>query len=355
MTDHECTALPEAQERIALGMKILIREGCAARDFDALMPLLARYDKELMFCTDDAYPDDLQQGHIDALVRRAIAAGMPFWNVLQAACATPVAHYGLPIGQLRVGDSADFIVVDNFRSLTILNTYIGGTKVYDRYEGVQPALHVRTRRTTAALPNNFKARPVGVADLQVEATGSKMRVIAAHERSLLTDVLTVAPRVEAGYVLTDTRKDVLKLVVQNRYEEAAPQVAFIHGFGLKRGALASTIAHDSHNIIAVGVSDTDLAAAINALVSSKGGMVAVCGDRQELLPLPVAGLMSDEEGTEVARVHARLRTMAQHMGCRFEAPFMTLAFMALPVIPRLKLTDRGLFDSEHFCFTPLFC
>lgn len=374
-TDHECTTMQEADERLKMGMMIAIREGSAACDFERLFGLLASHDKDLMFCSDDKYPDELQKGYIDDMVRRAIAKGMPFWNILQAACVTPVQHYHLSQGLLRQGDNADFICVDNFMQMNILRSFVDGVEVFVKGKGVLPGIHTDTMCGTRTkiqpttdiqadeeeYPNNFHALPIKVEDLCLEPLSDKMRVMVAKEGQLYTDsciekplVQETATKASVKNVISDPRHDVLKLVVYNRYQTAAPAIAFVKGFGLKQGAIASTIAHDSHNIIALGCNDEEITHAINKLIAMKGGIVVCNGKVMKELALPVAGLMSPLSGDKVAKQHVALKKLAHEMGCMFAAPFMTLAFMALPVIPELKLTDKGLFDSRNFCFTKLF-
>lgn len=355
-TDHECTSLAEAEERIILGMKILIREGSAACDFEELSPLLAKYGDMLMFCTDDKYADELMQGHINTLVQRAVAKGYPLWNVLRAACVTPVKHYRLRHGILRDGDPADFILVDNLSDFNIMQTWLDGVKVYDRNEHTPDSVCRTTGcETPQVLPNQFKAQPLEVSALRIAipAGTERIKVIAATEGSLITRCMTAAPRVVDGNMVSNPDEDVLKLVVLNRYAAAPPAIAFIHGFQLQRGAIASTIAHDCHNIIALGCSDEEIVRAVNHLISTQGGIAACDGQQIWDLTLPVAGLMSPLSGEDAGRKHIELKAKVREMGCPFAAPYMTLAFMALPVIPELKLTDKGLFDGTRFEFTSI--
>lgn len=362
-TDHECTTLEEAEARLKLGMKVLIREGSAAHDFEALSPLLQNHSDNLMFCSDDKHPDELLDGHINLLVKRALKKGYPFWNVLRAACVTPVEHYHIPCGLLQEGDSADFIVVDNIADFNVLRTYIAGTELPGNVDNAELDKYYNGEisfpsEVGGEWPNNFHAKPISVEDLKVEPLSESMRVIVAANGSLLTGMEIVKPLVENGNVVSDIEHDVLKLVVYNRYTPAKPQVAFIKGFGLKEGALGSTIAHDSHNIIAVGTSDEALVAVVNQLIEMNGG-ISVCEfvDGKPVfksLPLPVAGLINPCKGEEVAYQFDKIAAISFRLGCEFDAPFMTLGFMALPVIPNLKLTDRGLFDSDKFTFTELF-
>jgi adenine deaminase len=345
-TDHECFTLEEALDKIAAGMKILIREGSAARNFDALHPLLSSHPQACMLCSDDLHPDALVQGHLDRLVRRALEAGHDAYDVLRAACVHPVRHYGLPVGLLQPGEYADLIVVDGLERLTVLQTYVRGRLVAER--GATRIAHV-----AAAPINNFTVGGVAESSLRVSARGPRLRVIEALDGQLVTRERIVPRRGAAGPLAADPERDVLKLAVVNRYREAAPALAFIAGFGLKRGALASSVAHDSHNVVAVGASDADLARATNAVLAQRGGIAVACDGAAEVLPLPIAGLMSADDGYQVARRYAALDARAKELGSRLRAPFMTLSFMALLVIPALKLSDRGLFDGQRFAFTPL--
>lgn len=356
-TDHEVYSYENALERVQMGMKIQIREGSAARNFDTLVNLLKKreFKDRVMICTDDIYPDELQEGYINHIAARAAAAGIPLWHIINAASVIPVKHYGMNVGLLQEGDSADFILVEDLNDFKVLQTWIGGEPVYDEgkcdiyRDGESPSM------PDGQYPNKFFAKPVSVEDIKVKAAGKLVKTIIATEGSLYTRTMDVEPKVIDGLAISDIGRDILKLVVYNRYGEAKPSVAFISGFKLKSGAIASTIAHDSHNIIALGTCDEDIVKAMNALVASKGGLCIVNGDEMKTLALPVAGLMSPEEGHAVGQKHKELKAMAKDQGCGFAAPFMTLAFMALPVIPELKLTDLGLFDGKKFCFTSLFC
>jgi adenine deaminase len=348
-TDHECFTADEARDKLAADMKILIREGSAARNFDALIELLPRYYDCLMFCSDDKHPDTLLLGHINQLVARAVALGFSVFEVLQVACLNPVTHYRLPVGQLRIGDPADFIVVENLTDFTVRQTYLNGALVAENGRCLLPAAPV-------AVINNFHAEPVQASQLASRATASESAltpVIECFDGQLITARRNLALPTAAGALLPDLKQDILKLVVLNRYAPGAPPaVAFIKGFGLQAGALASSVGHDSHNITAVGVDDESLARAINAVVAAKGGLAAAGPDGAELvLPLPVAGLMSDQPGPDVAAAYSRLDDFAKtQLGSGLQAPFMTLSFMALLVIPSLKLSDKGLFDGEKFEF-----
>ncbi|RQO32680.1 adenine deaminase [Taibaiella sp. KBW10] len=348
-TDHECTSLEEALYKIKHGMKILIREGSAAKNFEALVDLFSSHPEALMFCSDDKHPDELIKGHINQLVARAVAKGFDLFDVLYAACIAPVEHYALEVGQLQVGDAADFIVVSNLSTFDVLQTYIDGHMVAAAGENFETPF-------TPAIINHFNRHPVQAADFRLEvkdAASVSVQVIEALEGQLITTVATAQLAVEAGVLNSDLSQDVLKIAVVNRYKEAPVALGFIRNFGLQRGAIASTVAHDSHNIVVVGVTDEAMQSAVNALVASRGGIVVAEGDQINLMPLPIAGLITDKTALEAAAAYESLDLAAKTLGCRLAAPFMTLSFMALPVIPSLKMTDKGLFNVDSFNFTSL--
>lgn len=346
-TDHECVSLAEALHKLNHGMKIIIREGSAARNFEALIPLLEEFEDHIMFCSDDKHPDSLVEGHINKLVVRALAMGLDVFTVLKAACLNPVRHFGLNVGLLRPGDPADFIVVRDLVSFDVLRTYVGGRLVARKGKSLINSQPIKT-------PNNFHCAEIQPSALEVKALTDKMRVMVAHDGQLITTSEIRSPKVLNGLAVIDPVNDVLKIAVVNRYKISQPAVAFLRNFGLKTGAIASSVAHDSHNIIVVGVDDVSMASAVNALIRSKGGISAVQGSVIQVLPLPVAGIMSDKDGYEVARRYQEMDRLAKDLGSRLGAPYMTLSFMALLVIPSLKLSDKGLFDGEKFAFTDLF-
>ena len=344
-TDHECFTLEEALDKIDAGMKIQIREGSAAKNFAALHPLLSSHPDSCMFCSDDLHPDNLLHGHINKLVARAVAEGHDLMAVLRAATRNPVKHYGLPVGLLQSGDPADFIVVDNLHDFHVRQTFIDGRLVAEGGTS-------RIERVPVHALNRFGGTSKRVEDFAVPARGEFVRVIEALDGQLVTNELhRHVPEVNRCFV-ADVPQDVLKIAVVNRYADAPPAVGFIKGFGLKCGAIASSVAHDSHNIVAVGATDEDLCRAVNILVESKGGLAAAHDHRVEVLELEIAGLMSGD-GEAVAAGYARLGLMASELGTTLTAPFMTLSFMALLVIPSLKLSDRGLFDARAFRFVPV--
>jgi len=330
-----------------LGMNILIREGSAARNFDTLAPLLGTYPDQVMFCSDDKHPDDLLRRHINDIARRAILKGYDILTVIKACTLNPKKHYNLGTGLLQPGDPADFIVIDDPATFKVLKTYIDGNLVAENGKSF-------IRSVVEKPVNFFNARGILTEELAVKPLGEKIRVIEALEGQLITNSLAEVVKVENGNVISDPRRDILKIAVLNRYRPVPPSVAFIRHFGLKRGAIASTVAHDSHNIIAVGVRDEDIARAVNVLVDSKGGICCVDGDKIYHLPLPVAGLMSEKDGFDIASIYEDIDQKARELGSGLRAPFMTLSFMALLVIPELKLSDKGLFDGGRFKFTPVF-
>lgn len=347
-TDHECYTMEEAVEKIRYGMKILIREGSAAKNFEALAGLIAEYPEMVMLCSDDKHPNDLVSGHINQLVKRAFSLGYDKMKVLRCATFNPVKHYHLDAGLLQQGDAADFILVDDLENFTILETYVNGRKVAENGKTLIPSVAVSP-------VNQFHAKPLKSEDIIVRSGGNKIRVIKAIDGQLVTGELIVDARIENNEVKTDPENDVLKIVVMNRYFPAPPAIGFVQGFGLKSGAIASCVSHDSHNIIAVGTDDESIVVAINAIVSSQGGISVASGDELVVLPLPVAGIMSDEDGYKVAELYHILdEKVRKKLKSSLKAPFMTLSFMALLVIPDLKLSDKGLFDGRKFSFVELF-
>jgi adenine deaminase len=345
-TDHECFTMEEALDKIKYGMKIQIREGSAAKNFDALIGLLETHPDKVLFCSDDKHPNDLVKGHINQLVKRAVALGYDPLLVLRSCILNPVEHYRLDVGMLQAGDDADFILVDNLQDFNVIETYVNGALIAKDGKTLIDAVK-------ESEPNIFKATKIAVEDIAVPATSSRIKVIDARDGQLITGKMEVEAKVENGNVVGDVERDILKLIVINRYKKAAPARAFIHNFGFKSGAIASTVAHDSHNIIAVGATDEDLVNAVNLLIDSRGGISVVDGQAEHVLPLPVAGLMSADDGYKTAAAYEKTDALAKQLGSRLKAPFMTLSFMALLVIPELKLSDEGLFDGSKFEFTEL--
>lgn len=357
-TDHECFTKEEALEKLQYGMKILIREGSAAKNFEALVELLNDYSDNMMFCSDDKHPDSLLIGHINQLCSRAVEKGIDVFNVLQAACINPVLHYKLDIGLLREGDLADFIVVEDLKTFKVLQTFIEGELVAENGREQGGRWEIRDDIKTKKTINSFNCRKKDLADFIIHSNNSNAEklipVIEALEGQLITNRLSYSPKIIEGLIISDADRDILKLVVVNRYFEAPVAKSFIKNFGLKSGAIASSVAHDSHNIVAIGVEDESLCKAVNLVIEHQGGIscVAPYGDNTHstelVLPLPVAGLMSAVNGYEVAAAYTAIDAMAKSLGSTLSAPFMTLSFMALLVIPHLKLSDKGLFDGDEF-------
>ncbi len=350
-TDHEAMELEEAEEKIKKGMRILIREGSAAKNFEALYPLIDKYPDKVMLCTDDSHPDDLISWHVNEIVKRALAKGLDKFNVLRAATVNAVEFYGLNVGLLQENDPADFIIIDDLGNFNVLSTYINGEKVFHKKTN-----YVVKHKDKAEKINKFNATKISEEDLRVKYPGGKLRVIKAFDKQLYTDEIVMEPRISGNYVITDVKRDILKIVVLNRYTpESKPAIGFITGFGLKRGAIASTIAHDSHNIIAIGCSDTEITDAINTLIDIKGGIVVNDGmGKIEKIPLDIAGLLTDQDAYTVAEKYKRLKELVKTLGSNLNSPMMTLSFMALPVIPKLKMTDKGLFNAQTFKPVDLF-
>ena len=344
-TDHECFTFEEAHFKITNGMKILIREGSAAKNFDALIPLIKDFGEDIMFCSDDKHPDSLLEGHINALCRRAVSGSYDVFNVLMAACINPHKHYNMVSGRLRVGDPADLIVINNLQDFTVLETYLRGELAAREGKSLlQPV--------SEDVINNFNCKKKNPADFRIEASkGKKLLVIEALDGQLITNKIEAEPSVENNSLVSNIDKDILKIVVINRYHEAPVALAFIKNFGLKSGAIASSVAHDSHNIVVCGVSDEAICEAANLVIEQGGGLAAVSQNQKLVLPLPVAGIMSNKDGYAIAAEYTAIdKFVKEELKSSLASPFMTLSFMALLVIPHLKLSDKGLFDGDSFSF-----
>lgn len=364
-TDHECFTFEEAEEKLALGMKVLIREGSAAKNFEALIDLLPENYSNMMFCSDDKHPDDLIVGHINLLCARAVAKGIDIFKVLQAACINPVNHYKMNVGLLKVNDAADFIVVEDLVDFKVQKTFINGELVAENGKSFVKHVAFETPNSfniTSKAISDF-ATPVRYGSGKVSGSGSKIRVIEALEGQLITNEIHHKPLIVDGQLVSDTENDILKMAVVNRYQnttrgeaelsEAKPAIAFIKNFGLKKGAIASSVAHDCHNIVVVGTSDIEICNAVNLIIENKGGVCAVNGSENKILALPVAGIMSNKNAWETGKLYQEIDAMAKELGSPLKAPFMTLSFMALLVIPDLKLSDKGLFSGNTFSFVDL--
>ena len=345
-TDHECFTYEEALEKLQKGMKIIIREGSAAKNFDALIDLLPEYFEYMMFCSDDKHPDDLLLGHINQLCARAVKKGIDVYKILQAACINPVKHYNLDVGVLQIGDSADCIIVEDLKAFKTLQTYIDGKLVFDNGES-------KIEHVNFEILNNFNVDEKIVSDFEFKSNAKQIRVIECLDGELVTNEIVENTTIENGNLVSNTQTDILKMTVVNRYKNEKPSIAFIKNFGLKEGAIASSVGHDSHNIIAVGVSDEAICKAVNLLIKNKGGICAISNSEETIMPLPVAGIMSDQKAETIGKKYAALDKIAKDLGSKLHAPYMSLSFMALLVIPALKLGDKGLFDGKSFQFTSL--
>jgi adenine deaminase len=345
-TDHECTSIEEAKEKIGLGMSILIREGSAAKNLDDLKDLYRTNPEMIMLCSDDLHPEMLLKRHIDKLVSKLISEGYDVFDVIRSCTINPALHYGLKTGLLKPGQAADFIIVDDYRSMNVNETWINGKKVFSKgkilfdYKGSDPL-------------NNFNCSRVNIEDIRITAETGKIRVIEAFDGDLFTkeNIRNVSM---GSSIEPDTASDILKIVVKDRYKDKPPATGFISGFGLKSGAFASSVAHDSHNLICIGAHDKDIVNALNEVIRMKGGLSVANGENIHSFPLPVAGIMSDQSVDRVAFEYEKLSDIVKLNGCRMSAPFMTLSFMALLVIPELKISDSGLFNSKKFCGVSLF-
>jgi adenine deaminase len=345
-TDHECFTKVEALDKLKYGMKILIREGSAAKNFDELISLLDEYPNDIMFCSDDKHPNDLVEGHINTLAKRAVAKGCDVMNVLRATSYNIIKHYNMNVGLLQENDSADFCVVGDLIDFNVTQTYIDGQLVAENNKTLIPSVE-------EGLVNNFNCSPITVDQIKVQATSDNVKVIEVEDGQLVTKKGTATLTSRKGCLESDISQDILKIVVVNRYFDAPPAVAFVKNYGLQQGALASCVAHDSHNIIAVGVSNDDIVKAINLVIEHKGGVSLANGTEELVLPLPVAGIMSEKDGYDVANAYEKLDTRSKELGVKLQAPYMTMSFCALLVIPELKLSDKGLFDGNKFEFTDL--
>ena len=345
-TDHECTTLEEAKEKISLGMKVLIREGSASGNLDNLKDLYRTNPDMVMLCSDDLHPEMLVNQHINKLVARLISEGFDIFDVVKSCTFNPAIHYNLATGSLQPGFPADLIITDDYKKMDILETWIDGKKIYEKGRVLfdyKCEVHL----------NNFNSSEINAWNVKVPSAGGKLRVIEAFDGDLRTRE-TVVHINKQGHIEADIKTDILKIIVKDRYGDLPPAIGFIRGFGLKSGAFASSVAHDSHNIICIGTNDNDIIGAVNEIVRMKGGLSVVSNGKTDSLPLPVAGIMSDKTVEFVASEYQNLSEKVKSMGCKMSAPFMTLSFMALLVIPELKLSDKGLFDGNNFCFVPLF-
>ena len=346
-TDHECSSIEEAREKLELGMMILIREGSAARNLEVLYPLIDSHPDKVMLCSDDLHPDQLIKGHINHIIKKALEKGMDLFHILRAATYNPAKFYRLDTGLLQIGDPADFIVIDDLDNWKVLKTYINGVKVYD---GDKPLFDIKQSQT----PNFFYKNEIDKGYLQVPETSSSVRIIEAMDGELITNQIIDKPKSENGFYISDTKRDILKIVVQNRYEKEKPSIGFIHNFGLKYGGMISTIAHDSHNIICIATNDEVICRLLEWVNENRGGIAFSDGSEIWGIPLPIAGIMSNEPAETIAEKYYELEEAVKAAGSKLKSPFMTLSFMSLLVIPHLKLGNKGLFDVNSFKFVDIY-
>lgn len=346
-TDHECYGYKEALEKLQHGVKVLIREGSAAKNFETLIPLLKDYPEQIMFCCDDKHPDNLIESHINDHVKRALKHGHDLYNVLRAASYNVVKHYNLPVGLLQEGDNADFIEIDNLKDFNILKTFINGRLVAENGKSFVTA-------GKAPIVNNFNCSLKQTSDFKLKNESERIRVIECLDGQLITNELCVNSNSVAGLEESNIEQDILKMAVVNRYNDALIAKAFIKNVGLKQGAIASCVAHDCHNIVVVGTNDEDMCKAVNLIIKAKGGISLANGNEEMVLELPIAGIMTNQAAEEVAEAYIKLDKRAKALGSKLRAPYMSLSFMALLVIPELKLSDKGLFNGKRFEFTDVF-
>lgn len=347
-TDHEIEGIDEAREKIEKGMKIIIRYGSLSKNLDTLLPLISEHPKKCMLGSDDKVPNELLDDYLNVAVRKAKRKGASIFDLLYVTSVIPVFHYKIDVGLLRVGDPADFIVVDDLENLTVLSTYICGKEVYSCGK-------VALCECEIPKINNFKAKKLKLDEIEVRKRGESVRVIGVKEGSLVTKSLVEYPKTEGHFVVADTQRDILKVVLVDRYkEEKSVVVGFVKGFGLKKGAIASSVSHDSHNLIGVGCDDNSLVEALNAIIEHDGGLSFYSQDKKLVLPLSVAGLMSDKGYNVVASTYEKLNKYVRDCGCTISHPYMALSFLSLGVIPELKITSFGLFDVLEQRFVDLF-
>ena len=344
-TDHECFTYEEGLDKIRCGMMIAIREGSAAKNFQSLIPLLGEFPDRIMFCSDDKHPDDLLEGHINQLAARAVAQGFDLFDVLSACSVNTIRHYNLPVGMLQKGDRADFAIVSDLEQFHVSETWIDGDCVYNG--------SVQFSNPEAAPINHFTKSEVKNQDFEIRTDHDgllEVPVIVALDGELITEKHVETLQADQGLILPDPDRDILKIALINRYKKSPVSVGFIKNFGLTAGAIASSVAHDSHNIIAVGTDDESLRRVVQLIMDHEGGVAVASPDGDEILPLPVGGIMSSEPAEQVAEKYKHLTERAKAMGSKLQAPFMTISFMGLLVIPSLKMSDLGLFDGETFQF-----
>lgn len=346
-TDHECFGYTEALEKLKHGVKVMIREGSAAKNFDTLIPLLKDFPDQIMFCCDDKHPDNLLESHINDHVKRALKAGHDLYDVLRAASYNVVKHYNLPIGLLQIGDNADFIEVNNLEDFSILKTYINGELVAENGKSFIESVET-------PIVNNFSCNLKQPSDFKIKSKGEKIRLIEALDGQLITHETQTETLVIEGFAESNIEEDILKIAVVNRYKDSPVATAFIKNFGLKSGAIASCVAHDCHNIVVVGTNDEDICKAVNAVIKAKGGISLATETEELVLELPIAGIMTNLPAEEVAELYIQLDRRAKELGSKLRAPYMSLSFMALLVIPELKLSDKGLFNGKSFEFMDVF-
>lgn len=348
-TDHECVNINEALEKLNNGMYVQIREGSAAKNFNSLHSLINSHNDKIMLCTDDSHPDDLTtKGHIDKIIKLGLKKGYNIINLLKACILNPKKHYNIELCTLKINDNADIIVVNNLEDFKIQKTIINGNIVFENG-------NINFNIPEIKNPiNNFIVNKISIDELKLKNNNKKFKVINVIDGELVTTVSKASQNSE--FLESDINNDILKIIVVNRYiKNPKPIIGFIKNFNIKSGAIASSIAHDSHNIIAIGTNDRDLLKAINTIIENKGGICVVNKEYKDSLELEIGGLMTSKDGFYVAEKYTNITNYVKNtLGSKLNSPFMTLSFMALLVIPDLKIGDKGLFDFYKFNLTELY-
>ena len=350
-TEHECTTLTEAKEKLSNGMKIMIKQGSYAKNLENIYPLAHKNADKCFLVSDDLHADDLLKGHMNVKLKKIINLGIDPIDAIKMATINPAKHYNLNVGLLSQGDPADFVIINNFKDFKVLETYINGKLVAKNSKPLFELPQVK-------IINSFDINKKNINDFKININKKngtiKVNVIGILKNQIITKKLTEKLRIKNYEILPEPNKDILRIAVAERYGHNNLALGFIKGFKLKEGAVASSIAHDSHNIIAIGIDKKDIAKSINTIIEMKGGLTIVKNDKVLIkLPLPIAGLMSDRPAKELVKKLNKFHKNLKKLGCILNSPIMILSFMALPVVPEIKLTDKGLFDVEKFDFINL--
>ncbi len=351
LTDHECTTLVEAEEKLGKGMKIMIKQGSYAKNLENIYPLAFKNSDFCFLASDDLEADDLLKGHMNLKLKEIVNLGINPFDAIRMSTFNPARHYNLNVGLLKSGDPADFVILNNLRDFNVLETYINGKLVAKDGKALFELPEVKKM-------NFFDIKQKNVNDFKINSNKKngviKVHVIGLVENQIITKKLIETLKVDNYEILPDLGKDILRIAVAERYGNNNLALGFIKGFMLKEGAIASSVAHDSHNIISIGFEKNDITRAINTVIEMRGGLTLVRNNQVLIrIALPIAGLMSDKPAEDIVKKLNRFYLILKALGCTLNSPLMILSFMSLPVVPELKLTDRGLFDVEKFGFINL--